>query len=294
MAEIQIPEEHSISNMIDDGIVGVTARYHFPEDRPKYYTTINIEQYKVTSAPGGYRSAFAGIQDWTIKGLTAWVNENVTNRNPAAKAEWISFLFNLGQLGLPDSRAAPPVTTDSIILPLPVQLQDVHKVNWDEKPINPWAAALDLFGISGGPERQILGVFGLAPNYFRTMLFDRPLYKRHELTFKLAPRNFEEADRIADIIMVLNNAMAPGLGAGEFVFTFPNVVRVLLKPNAGFLFKFKPCVIEAISTNYGGSGGKKAFYYGEGGKNAPESVEITMMLCEVEYWLQGDFNRKNQ
>lgn len=258
--QFEIPSTHNITAQIDNSLGGGTVTFQFPGDRPKYYTILKL----ATRASVGY--------------------------------------------------AAVDVAT--IVLPLPINLVDVHKVKYDEKPIVPWASLLQglipagLYASGAGAVGTALGyaasqyalgtglgaLLGLAPNEYPTMLFDRPEFKRHELSFKLSPRNYDESNMIRGILWALNNAMAPGV-AGP-LFTFPNIVQVVYKPNDGWLYKFKPAVIESMAINYAGGDGNKAFYHdqaggGGSGNNPPESVEFTLHLIEIEYWLHGEFTTNN-
>jgi len=100
---------------------------------------------------------------------------------------------------------------------------------------------------------------------------------------------------IQRIIRILNNASAPGLEWAGSVFSFPSVVQCAFWPNWSYMFRFKPAVITRVSVNYT-PGGTPAFYHeadtdtGIGNEdNPPESVQITVDLLELEYWLKNDF-----
>ena len=134
---------------------------------------------------------------------------------------------------------------------------------------------------------------GYIPNNFLTILFKSPVYKTHAMSFKLMPSNLEESLAIRDIIIKLNNIAAPGLGAGGALFNFPYVVYPSYRPNADFLYKFKPCVITGISSDYN-PGRSPAFYTARRGDqkevNAPEAVTLTLELMEIEFWLRNQFD----
>lgn len=295
-----ISEEHSISALIDKGIWGGPAKLQFPDDRPKYYTILDFYNYSFKTSTDG-----APIKDLTT------IAKNIINAIPAVDTigPGGAALSAINERIAGDALKSNQVVakpTSSIILPLPVNLADHHKVKWDEKSILPWVSILGRAAEWAGIDDVISvagATVGLAPNYYYTIIFDRPEFKRHELSFRLAPRNYQESVQIRNIIMEINNRMAPGIfGFGSSwaaTFTFPDVVQVTLRPNAGFLFKFKPAVIESIAINYAGSGGKKAFYHDGGvagtgaGNNPPESVEFTLHILETEYWLKDQFNPNN-
>ena len=184
----------------------------------------------------------------------------------------------------------------TLILPLPVELNDLHRLKYDEKSVLPWvalsAASKTLGDAVDVLTNPIEAFAGLAPNEYQTILFDRPEFKRHELHFKLSPKNFDESTQIRDIYIALNNAMSPGLASivgFNALFKFPWVVQVTLLPNTGWLFKFKPCVIEAVATSFAGGDRKKAFYHGN--ENPPESITLSVQLLETEYWINEGYKK---
>jgi hypothetical protein len=258
---VTIPQAHDINSMIDGAMNATVSTLQFPEDRPKYYCTLLFSAY----------SFGAGTQTRPV-----------------------------------------PTGGTFITLPMPVVLLDNHKVAYDEKPMAKVLLQV-LFGGAAtgaiGTAQQTVGAWaGLAPNWYQTVMFDRPVYKRHELQFKLAPRNYNESRSIQQIITTINNAMAPGIsalgGSTSALFSFPNILNVVLRPNSEFLYKFKPAVVEQFTINYNGGGQQKAFYHSPGGSggpmgssagnNPPESVEFTVQILEIEYWLTGQFNNNPQ
>jgi hypothetical protein len=219
-------------------------------------------------------------------------------------------------------------TGTRVILPLPQQLVDGHGVGYNDKALGPAMGTIMNAGagvlnniksgmsvtqagsqalvdnalpIAGGVATQaaqaagvadpISAVTGLTPNEFFTVLLTGPQYKRHQMTFTLAPRNFAEAIMIRKIIAVLNNSMAPGLELGGLLFNFPKVFQLAYAPNFNFLMKFKPAVLERMQVSYS-NGSAPAFYHsftGNPADSAPESVTISMNFCELEFWLHSDF-----
>ncbi len=198
-----------------------------------------------------------------------------------------------------------------IRLPLPVKLQDVHPENYTELEIGAIGGAIGnlgggMIGAATGSLFSSLdnlvppiatGAFGVSLNEFVTILFRAPAYKQPVLSFHLAPRSYEESSAIRLILNKLNNAMSPGTTAAGTLFTFPNIFEVAYQPNPGWLYKFKPAVLEQMTVDYDG-GGHVAFYRDQGGQasganSPPESINITMQFREIEYWLNGDFKDTN-
>lgn len=141
----------------------------------------------------------------------------------------------------------------------------------------------------------ISALTGWSPNQFLTILLKGPQYKRYMFQWMLAAKNEQESVEINNIIRTLNNAMAPGLGLGGSIFTFPRVFENSFWPNSKYLYKFKPSVLTDFSVNYS-AGGQPSFFRADtktDGLPAPESVQIGMQFTELEFWIRGDFNDNN-
>lgn len=214
--------------------------------------------------------------------------------------------------------------TGSVYLPLPMTgMTDTHDIDYMESELGITGAGTNIaqdvingiqksldaalsagqqgiaeFAASIGTNLGVVSsITGLAPNKFLTVLLKGPRYKRHEWVWKLYPSNYRESVTIGQILNVFNNAMAPGLSAKELIFDFPYVFYPQFRPNAKFLYKFKPCVLESLSTNYVPPGIPS--FYGDQltakgtGDNPPECVEIRARFLEVEFWLRNQFNFTN-
>jgi len=223
--------------------------------------------------------------------------------------------------------------TDQIILPIPNQMIDNHKVEYSQEALGPIgatavngvgagmaarnpsnlmntmqgfnslyeglgtaASATGGFAASLAYDRAARGlnpmvvnsaraIAGIAQNQFMVILLKGPSYKKFTFEWHLSPKNKQQTDNIANMIKMLNNAMAPGYGIlGSFFFTFPKIFRIQFRPNDQYMYKFKPAVLESMSVNYTGAG--MPAFYNSGG---PESVKIQMHFMEMEFWTQGQF-----
>lgn len=145
--------------------------------------------------------------------------------------------------------------------------------------------AAEGLGLGGG----LSAITGLTPNKFMTILLKGPKYKRHEFVWKLYPSNRRESITIKNIIYKLNNLMAPGLYASGLLWEFPYIFYMYYVPNHNYLYKFKPAILESLTTNYA-PGGVPSFYAAATeGENPPESIEIRARFIEIEYWLRNQF-----
>lgn len=135
---------------------------------------------------------------------------------------------------------------------------------------------------------------GYTPNQFVTVLLTGPKYKRHKFRWQISAHNQAEAEKIRQIIRVINNAKSPGVAVGGALFTFPDVFTVSLWPNSSMMYKFKPAVVENFTVDYSGGGGVPTFRTStQINNNAPAVLNIEMSILELEYWLSGNYTDSN-
>jgi len=131
-----------------------------------------------------------------------------------------------------------------------------------------------------------MAVSGVTVNPFQTILFEKPQFKNHSFTWKLAPTDEIEQGIIRDIVRVFQYHALPGVSTGAAIlFSFPSMVTVSLFPSSEFMYRFKPCVITSLAVNYAPGSGP-SFNRGTGG---PTSVTLQMNLKEIELWTQNDY-----
>lgn len=166
----------------------------------------------------------------------------------------------------------------------------------------------DPFGVAGA-------YAGLAPNPFLTMLFKSGQFKQHQLQWTFTPTSSDESETLVRIINFFKQNMLPsylgssgvgsaignilpnlgalignsnsgGLasGIGGAVLQYPNIAIIQLYPDDFFTFRFKPCVVDTVSIDYSGAGGPSFFKNG-----APTVINMTVVLKEIELWMQEDF-----
>lgn len=175
-------------------------------------------------------------------------------------------------------------------LPLPKTLIDPLEVQYEQN-----FAPGSAFGITSALNAAGSALFGAIFNTFKTITMTQPLYRRHSLEFKMAPKSFQEAQTIQRIVFQLRKGMTPkrnpgGGTAGNLILSFPFVYVPYFSPNPKFLYKFKPCVIEKISVNYLGGNSVPAFHRQEGTDPqavTSESLILTLVLLELEFWLDS-------
>jgi hypothetical protein len=193
----------------------------------------------------------------------------------------------------------------AILLPLPEQLVDINAVDFSPTPTFPVDSLLNsAAGIVGqvaggllGRNRASAGIIsgltsgalsggitlleaqaGIAPNQFLTVMLKGPQYKRHNFTWKLYPRNADEAKKIKDIVDTIKNYMRPGIAGNGLFFSFPKVFVLKFSDNLK-LYQFKPAAIESMSVNYTPSGSPTLHNDGY-----TDGVELSIHFIELEYW----------
>ena len=247
------------------------ATLQYPQrDFPKYHTTI----YQMDPGNLDVSGSFSDIVK-SISGAISEVIEKYYTENFSKSLK----------------------TKNIIKIPLPIRgLQDQFDVNYDTNfnygsPI--------LLGLPTGTAAEIGGLLGrgsaasgLSLNTFKSVTLSSPEFRRHNLVFKMAPKDFNEAKSIQKIAYLLRRAMTPKRAAGKLVFEFPDIFLIAFSPNSKFLYKFKPCVLERINVDYTGGNQAPGFYRQQGNpSNAPpESVVITLQFLELEYWLDDTGN----
>lgn len=184
-----------------------------------------------------------------------------------------------------------------VILPIPKKLNDNEVILWEE-----WSGKDALAGAAsmagnfagrlssslvagaaavGGPLVSI--ETGLQINPYQFMMFKRPMFKEHTLTWTLAPNSQEESDDLRDIIKQCKRAaLPPSIGYSNPIIEYPKLAQVSFKP-AGYLYKLKPCVIVAVQVDYT-AGGQPSFFK----SGAPTIVNLTLQLKEYELQSEQD------
>lgn len=209
----------------------------------------------------------------------------------------------------------------TIILPLPVKINDTHSIVLDEVALSPvliagssaimgsnQKALVDGLGAAGGLATRVAagrtgaagsaalgaaGAFGGAAfNNGILQLFKNPTFKKPTMTWKISPNSPSETQALSNLYQILNSAQAPSLGGstvgnlGAAFWGYPDLVYMKFKNQTGktpLLHAFKPMFIEKQMWDF--SPEHPSFYAGTLG---PESCEFTIQFSEQEYWIKGD------
>jgi len=196
-----------------------------------------------------------------------------------------------------------------IRLPLPEHIKDINEVDYTpEGVVSASSTAGALMGTIAprgtflntlvdtasqqGVGAELRARSGTAPNQMLTILLKGPKYKDHSFSWKLYPRNAKESAAVRSIIQTLKSSSRPGLSQNGWFFTFPRIFKLSFitgnkennEKGSGYLFEFKPSVLQSVVVNYTPSGAPALY----SGTSAPDGVELTLNFKELEYWLGED------
>lgn len=122
------------------------------------------------------------------------------------------------------------------------------------------------------------------------LLFNGPTIRNFRFSFKMTPRNRDEANQIRAIIRSLKKHMSPrDNAANENIFlSAPNIFELRYKKGKGnneYLNRFKRCVLENMSVNYTGEN-----VYATYDDGAPISTIMDLTFKELEPIYASDYN----
>lgn len=274
-----------------------TNMYAFPADTPKYYMEFNISEYQ-RFGDGGDMFQVAKLD--TISQVILPLAQNLVDVHPVAfdQTPIGAFMGNALQALAPNMRDIKnKMTAEGTPSEVMSNISDAAKqINGKNAVAAGAAVGAELLGSNAKTlATNVAGLAGYSPNQFLTILLRGPEYKRHEFRWLFSPRNDSESEALRNILIVMNNAASPGTAFGGALFTFPNVFRIAFRPNAKYLYKFKPAVLETIAVDVTGGGFPSFFRGGDAtdNLNAPTTIAVTMKFLELEFWLKGDYTSDN-
>lgn len=205
----------------------------------------------------------------------------------------------------------------TVVLPMPIQIMDRQTVSYAQEPLGiigglvggllagdtgalgagresvlKGAAAAGGVKATGAAGQALLNAAGRQINDFLTVMLKGPTYKKWSFTWKLSAKSAAESQTLYQLRKLLSDAQSPGLpkDLGSAFFTFPKIFQLSFEHISGStmnsqLFTFKKAVLEDMAFNFTPQN-VPSFY---AGTLAPESVEISMSFCALEYYLAGDY-----
>jgi hypothetical protein len=147
--------------------------------------------------------------------------------------------------------------------------------------------AAGIAGVNITPDQLLARTSGEILNPNMELLFNGPSLRSFRFSFKMTPRNRDEAIEIKNIIRCFKTHMAPKVSSGEgsnttnttFLST-PDVFELRYRQGAtehSFLNKFKQCFMESIDVSYTADGTYATYDDG-----TPVSMVMTLSFKEIE------------
>lgn len=273
---------------------GVLKRFRFPFDLPKYHTYI-IE------------SEVGSVSTGTSNQLTPQRQYKLPLPSDLSRTLDVAFDQSFNYLDM-ITRGVSAAAAGAVVAGLQVAAGRAAPVGLRGAAARGVAGALNVVGgiasaIGNENVRRTAGAAtGLAINNFKAVTLSMPRFQEFTLAWKLSPKTYEESVEIQKIVHSIQRGMHPEGWGGAFgtyaAFAFPKVYSVGIIPNSKFLMKFKPAVIQSFKVDYQAGNPAPAFYatpadVDNTAYSPPESVILSMSFLELEYWLQQDFDGKN-
>lgn len=220
----------------------------------------------------------------------------------------------------------------NIILPIQPSITDRNLVEWGQNELNPVQLAgysLASEGTSGELEnitkilntlgdtvskdpnvkkaitlylkQKTLNVSGLLSRFGGAivnpnleLIFQGPQLRPFDFTFRLSPRDIDEATQVRSIIRAFKEAMAPQVSAGGLFLATPNVFNIsyhtkgknneeTLHPS---LNKIKTCALQSCNVDYTPDGSYMTF---NDEKRTMTSYNLTLQFVELEPVTSKDY-----
>ena len=147
--------------------------------------------------------------------------------------------------------------------------------------------AAGIAGVNITPDQLLARTTGEILNPNMELLFNGPTLRSFRFSFKMTPRNRDEAMEIKNIIRCFKTHMAPKVSSGSdstttnttFLST-PDVFELRYRQGAtehSFLNKFKQCFMESINVSYTADGTYATYDDG-----TPVSMQMDLSFKEIE------------
>ena len=159
------------------------------------------------------------------------------------------------------------------------------------------SSAAGIAGVNITPDQILARSEGSIMNPNMELLFNGPSLRSFKFSFKMTPRNRDEAMEIKNIIRCFKTHMAPKVSSGPgstttnttFLST-PDVFELRYRQGAiehSFLNKFKQCFMESINVSYTADGTYATYDDG-----TPVSMIMTLSFKEIEPVYDVDYDDK--
>lgn len=126
---------------------------------------------------------------------------------------------------------------------------------------------------------------GSTPNPHVAVTFNNVKLRSFTYTWRFSPNKKEESAVLQEIIQKLHQRILPKR-KGNLLLEYPNQCQLQLLPQQlNELFKFKPCVIDAMNVNYAPSGTPSFF----ADTKLPTEIELSLTFHEIQLRTAEDY-----
>jgi hypothetical protein len=149
------------------------------------------------------------------------------------------------------------------------------------------ASAVNIFGANVTPDQLLARETGQIFNPNMELLFNGVTLRSFKFSFKLTPRNKDEAKDISDILRKLKEWMAPQAGDNNRFLKSPNVFQPYFMKGSGihpFLNLIKMSALTDMSVNYTGEN-----VYATYSDGSPVSYILDLTFKELEPIYSSDY-----
>lgn len=260
-----------------------TSIYKFPRTLGKYWFGFGFSQYSFSSKFGGIGGGYPVISSAPDDLILMPLPVNLTDTFQIAFSEFKpgeevkqTALNAFGAFASPFTSILPNIEP-------PVGLRQTAALALGQAIGTAVAGSLTTLAKAG------MAGAGIAINPATTLLLEGPLLKDHVFKWRLSPSSEEESRTLNNIIKTIKQDISPGLGFAGLLLTYPKIINCYMY-NAEKMFLYKPAMVTSFSVDYTPSG--PAFFKSPGDDTKggyPVEVEITMVIKELEAWLNTDF-----
>ena len=158
------------------------------------------------------------------------------------------------------------------------------------------ASILGMLGVNVTPESLLSRGFGVIPNSNNELLFNKVTLRDFQFSWRMSPRDEQEALEVKRIIRFFKQGMAAktmATQAGErsLYLGAPNIFRLQYRTARGKIIegvnRIKPCAVVGTAVNYTPDGQWSAYDEGQ-----PVSCTIAIQMKELEPVYASDYSMK--
>jgi hypothetical protein len=156
------------------------------------------------------------------------------------------------------------------------------------------SAMLGMLGVNASPESLLARGFGVVPNSNTELLFNNVTLRDFQFSWRMSPRDEEEAKMVKRIIRFFKQGMAAKTQANQagertLYLGSPNVFRMQYRTANGKIIegvnRIKPCAVVGTAVNYTPDGQWSAYDEGQ-----PVSCTIAIQMKELEPVYATDYS----